>query len=229
MRRGWWIAALAGALAIMASAFTEGADVVGAAGNGVEAMPADAILAKAVKTTEAAPSYTVVGRLSDNGKTIRLHLSYDKAGDVVGTEQYQGTISVIKEHGELYLKEPQLVWHEQGLSTAEAAQLADHWVKTPSNSKLGQAIVGPKGLGGFGMGILNGIAGSGPFVTDGTAVVGGRRVVVLSDDAQTGTFDVAASGPAFLVRFSASDGSLTFSGFGAKVGVPPPVGAIPLP
>jgi hypothetical protein len=229
MRLGWRIAALGGALAIMASAFTDSAGVVGAAGNGVEAMPADAIVAKAVKTTEAAPSYTVVGRLSDNGKTIRLRFSYDKAGDIVGTEQYQGTISVIEEHGELYLKEPQYVWHEQGLSTAEAAQLANRWVKIPSKSELGQAVVGPKGLGGFGKEILGGLISSGPFITNGTAVVGGRRVVVLSDDAQTETFDVAASGPPFLVRISASDDSLTFSGFGAKVGVAPPVGAIPLP
>jgi hypothetical protein len=159
-----------------------------------------------------------------NSASIDLQLVSDGA---VGTIKQSGlTINLVNTGGSSYVKAPAAFFTSQGAAAADAATVADKWVKLPASVTSFAEFT----LNSLAAGLAKPTAGSTieDAVTEGK--VDGKSVVILKQNTGSQLF-VAAKGPAYplkLVSAGTTKATSTFTDFGKKVTVTAPAGAIPL-
>lgn len=159
-----------------------------------------------------------------NSATIDLQLVPDGA---VGTIKQSGlTINLVNTGGSSYIKAPTAYFTSGGAAAADAATVANKWVKLPASATS------------FAEFTLNALAddlakpSSGSTIEDAVTKgkVDGKSVVILKQSTGSQLF-VAAEGPAYplkLISAGTTKSTSTFTDFGKKVTVTAPAGAIPL-
>ncbi|MFF5977213.1 hypothetical protein ACFY78_00020 [Streptomyces olindensis] len=197
-------------------AYAAAAVVVGLVGgvvvqepNGIEDLPANEIVEKAVDATKSAESLRLKGVATSGADEVRMDLAVSKQGDCKGTisPRENVTAEIIKVGDVAYLKGDEAFWKDRDVDAGEAADLlADQWLKLPA---------GQEGFGELAEicdadNLLKDVPDpSGPGLTKGKVHdVEGRPAVPVSgkDGDVTGRMDVATEGEPYILRISETGG-----------------------
>ena len=195
-----------------------------AAGQGVAALSADEILAKATAALQAAGAVRIKGQGSSGSERFSIDLRYSRDNSA-GTLRVSGqTIDLRKLGQTVYLKGSREFWTGNG-GEAAAQLLTGKWLKTPLTDKRFTGLSALTDLDEAAKGIL----GPDGTITKGaeTTVNGVPCVGLVSSGKDGGTLWVATTGPPYPVRIEPSAGSgkrgaLDFTGYGEPVTVDPP-------
>jgi hypothetical protein len=185
------------------------------ADNGVAALTADEILAKAKDALTKAGSFHIAGSTSKEGETMSLDFKVSGKDFVGKMSMAKGAdVEILSVGGKQYMKPSEGFWAM--LAGAEQAKTmikatAGKWVLVPAKDQI-------SGL--FGAADVNELLKPGGTLSKGEATkVGEQAVITLKDssDAESLMF-VATTGEAYPVRIgpSATGEGVTFSEFGAK-------------
>jgi hypothetical protein len=175
---------------------------------------------------KAAGSAHFKGTETDGSSTAAIDLQLVADGGIGTITQSGTTINLINTGGSSYVKAPAAFYTAQGASAANAATVADKWVKLPATETS------------FSEFTLNALSddlakpSSGSKIEDAvtTGKVGDQSVVILKQSDGSQLF-VASEGPAYplkLVSAGTTKSTSTFTDFGKKVTVTAPAGAIAL-
>jgi hypothetical protein len=196
-----------------------------AAPNGIAHKSADDIVQTSVTTLRKAPSFRVVGSITDSGTVISLDLSVSSAS-AKGTVTMGGdTIHLLRKGDTIYFSANKAFWDQQ-VGAGAGALFGSRWVMgkpTDTGFSSFAAFLNPQQLS-KGLTDQTGSAVGTPTQRKTTSI-NGQPVVVLSGKGQTGnsgTWAVASTGPPYLVQVSASgstSGKITFSNFAKPVKV----------
>jgi hypothetical protein len=195
-------------------------------GNGEDKKKGPQVSKDTAAALKSAGSARFQGTESDgaNSATIDLQLVPDGA---TGTIKQSGTtVNLINSGGSSYVKAPAAYFVAQGVTAANAATVADKWVKLPASAN------------NFAEFTLNALSDDLAKPTSGSTIddkvtpgkVGDQSVVILKQSNGSQLF-VATDGPAYplkLVSAGTTKTTSTFSDFGKKVTVTAPADAVDL-
>ncbi|CAL9296786.1 hypothetical protein [Streptomyces sp. SudanB52_2052] len=177
--------------------------------NGVEDLPPNEIVEKAVDATKSADSLRLKGVATSGPDEVRMDLAVSKKGDCKGTiSPREGiTAEIIKVGDAAYLKGDEAFWKDREVDAGEAASLlADQWLKLPA---------GQEGFGELAEvcdadNLLKDVPDpAGEGLTKGKVhEVDGRPAVPVSgkDGDVTGRMEVATEGEPYILRISETGG-----------------------
>ncbi len=176
----------------------------GAAGLASES-PAQ-IIGAAQRALRSAHGYVVAGRITQSRQKLGLRLAYGGPTRLeIQLTQRTGTVAVIVLPGGLFVRANRAYWRAHGGTST--LRFANRWIKLPAHDSAAFT----RQLGHFNPRTLATCLGEnhGPLTRTGTAVVNGRRVVVVRDaggvpGSNPGTYDVALQGPAYPLRVTAT-------------------------
>lgn len=189
--------------------------------NGVSALSAQEILAKAVQAAEDARSFRMNGQISSEGETFKLDLLISGDNGSGSIELDGLTIEVLKVGADIYFKADQRFWETFGGDNAGAIYqlLKDKWVKAPAGESFSQ-------FGAF-FDSSEFLQTAGSLTKGETKTVNGVPTIAIvdSDPKDGGTIYVATTGEPYPVRIESTsgEGAIDFSDFGtdAQVTAPP--------
>jgi hypothetical protein len=185
------------------------------AGNGIESLAADAILAKAIAAVKAAGSFRMKGSIADGGEKMTLDFKV-KGENLSGTiTMGGGTMKLLKIGKKVFIQGDADFWTMFGGDQGKtmATRLKGKWVKASADSnEFAQfasfaEFADPEKL----------LKPEGTVTKGDVKTVNGGRAIGLSDK-DNGTFYIAAEGEPLPVRLEAPDGSgaMDFSDFGTN-------------
>lgn len=192
--------------------------------NGVSALTADQILAKATAALKAAKSFRMKGDVSSEGEKVKLDVKVNNT-DTSGTVEVNGApVEIIKVGTSLYFKGSEAFWKAVGGAKGEqiAILLKDKWAKAPTSDKqyssLASLVDPDKLLDPEGT------------ITKGSAkdINGTPAIGLVSSKADGGTLYVATTGEPYPLRLEGppSQGAIDFSEFGATFDIKAPTGEV---
>ena len=214
------------AVAAAASVLVIGACGSSSSGNGEAKKNGPQVSKDSAAALRSAGSAHFQGTETDgsNSATIDLELVPDGATGTI--KQSGSTVNLINSGGGSYVKAPAAFFTAQGVTAAQAATVADKWVKLPTSAAS------------FAEFTLNKLADDLAKPTSGSKIedkvtpgkVGDKSVVILKQSDGSQLF-VASDGPAYplkLVSAGSTKQTSTFSDFGKKITVTAPAGALDL-
>jgi hypothetical protein len=185
------------------------------ADNGVAALTADAILAKAIAALKKAGSFHMTGTMKNEGGEMVLDMKVsgqNLAGSM--TKSADSKIELLAVDGKQFMKPSEAFWAEFGLGEQAAdlaAAVGTKWVEVPTSDQNLSGI--------FGMSNVDELMKPSGTVTKGEVTkVGTSPVITLTDSKATGDSKmfVATTGEPYPVQIGPATGSgVTFSEFGA--------------
>jgi hypothetical protein len=175
----------------------------------------DQVVAKAVAELTAVPSFTMAGTVTDSSGTYNVNLSYKKGSGCQGTvaQPGKGSFAMVVIGTTAWVKPDDAFWKANAGSQADAAiaLLAGRYLKgSTSNASVASLtkLCDVKSLASS-LTEATGVA-KGPVT-----VMGGQRVLPLTDKAKGGTLYVTDANPPRILQLSNSKaghhGTLTFS------------------
>jgi len=175
----------------------------------------DQVVAKAVAELKAVPSFTMAGTVTDSSGTYNVNLSYKKGSGCQGTvaQPGKGSFAMVVIGATAWVKPDDAFWKANAGSQAAAAiaLLAGRYLKgSTSNASVASLtkLCDVKSLASS-LTEATGVA-KGPVT-----VMGGQRVLPLTDKAKGGTLFVTDANPPRILQLSNSkadrSGKLTFS------------------
>jgi hypothetical protein len=193
-------------------------------GNGEEKKTGPQVANDTAAALKGAGSARLQGTQTDGKTTASIDLTLVTDGATGTITQAGQVINLVNAGGSSYVKAPTAFYVAQGATAADAAKVADKWVKLPASSsdfsdftltKFAESIPKPD---------------SGGKINDKVTKdkLDGKSVVVLSQTDGSKLY-VATSGPAYPLKLVSSGDSketATFTDFGKKVTVTAPAGAI---
>lgn len=190
--------------------------------NGEQTKPASQVLADTKSALFNTHAVHIRGSQSTQGQSQQLDLQFQDS-DSQGTITAAGsTVNLVKTGGKIYIKAPVAYWAKL-VGPAVAPKLADRWlVQDAGKDPLAASLT------------LQGIAASlnaedsplTPQVTPGTAA--GRKIVTLTQQ-DGSTIAIANTGepvPLTVTNKGASQGQLSFTGYGTAQPITAPPGAV---
>jgi hypothetical protein len=175
----------------------------------------DQVVAKAVAELKAVPSFTMAGTVTDSSGTYNVNLSYQKGSGCQGTvaQPGKGSFAMVVIGTTAWVKPDDAFWKANAGSQADAAiaLLAGRYLKgSTSNASVASLTK---------LCDVNSLASS---LTEATGVakgpvtvLGGQRVLPLTDKAKGGTLYVTDANPPRILQLTNSKaghhGTLTFS------------------
>ena len=219
------------------------------AATGLASVAPTRVLAAATAALRSAKGYEMRGTITQGHQRLRLQLT------TTGPTTIDLVFAIGKADAELislpnssYIRANATFWSTQGGAGAKAARLADRWIQVPS-AAAGSVT---KSLGSLAPATLARCLGEdhGRLSIAGRTTIAGRAAIVLRDagnapGSSPGQLAVAASGPPYPLRYTATGGqraggkvdvcndgkandargSLTFSHFGHVAPIVPPANA----
>jgi hypothetical protein len=183
------------------------------------------VVSKAVADLKAAPSFSMAGAVTDSSGTYNVNLSYRKAQGCQGTvaQPGKGSFAMIVIGTTAWVKPDDAFWRANAGSQASAAiaLLSGRYLKgSTSNANVASLTK---------LCDVNSLASSLASATDvakgPVAIVGGQRVLPLTDKAKGGTLYVTDTNPPRILQLSntkaGNSGKLTFS-YAPVTLTPPP-------
>jgi hypothetical protein len=195
-------------------------------GNGEAKKKGPEVTSDAIAALKAAGSVHVAGTGTDSDGDTTLDLDISDKGAVGDISQGGGKFSLVNVDGSSYTKANAAFYTSQGASAADAATVADKWVKLPASQTLTQFT-------------LQKFADSLSAPDDNakiedkvaTGELDGQKVVILSASDGSKLY-VAAEGKAYPLKFTAptgKKGEFNLTDFGKSVELTAPEGALELP
>lgn len=195
---------------------TETADTVTSqapADNGVAALTADEILAKAKAALTAAGSYRMKGSGATDDGTVSLDFKVS-GGEFIGTMSMgQGaSIELLSAGGQQYMKPSEGFWTMLGMGAQAKTMMAaidGKWVLVPTTDKSLSGIFGAANVDEV-------LKPTGTLAKGEATQIAGTPVITLTDsgDAESKMF-VATTGEPYPVKLGTADGDgVAFSDFG---------------
>jgi hypothetical protein len=185
------------------------------AGNGIESLAADAILAKAIAAVKAAGSFRMKGSIDGGGEKLTLDFKVNGANLSGTLTMGGGTMKLLKIGKKVFIQGDADFWKSFGgdQGKAMATLLKGKWVKASADSNEFAQFAGfaeladPETL----------LKPEGEVAKGDVKAVNGTRAVGLSDGSN-GTFYIAVEGEPYPVRLEAPNGSgaMDFSDFGTS-------------
>jgi hypothetical protein len=214
------------AVAACASVLTVSACGSSSSGNGEAKKKGPEVSKDSAAALKGAGSARFQGVETDASNSATIDLQLVPTGAVGTIKQAGVTINLINTGGNSYVKAPAAFFTAQGVTAANAATVADKWVKLPTSAAS------------FAQFTLNALSDdlakptSGSKIEDAvtTEKLDKTDVVVLKQTNGSQLF-VAAKGPAYplkLISTGTNKSTSTFTDFGKKVTVTAPAGAIDL-
>jgi hypothetical protein len=192
--------------------------------------PAARIYADAEAALVAAKNFHVLGNIAGQGSTEAFNLSMSRTGGGGSISVNGATINIVVASAYAYIKCNKASWIKLGATAADAALIANKWIKVPASDKDFSDFTELTLSKPFVSGLLS---GPGTLTkVPGTSTFDGQKALVLSDG-KGDKFYIASSGPPYLLHVqgagSGSSGSMTFSDFGDAAMPSVPTDFIPLP
>jgi hypothetical protein len=180
----------------------------------------------AASTTARVSGYEATGEVAVAGSTVTFDFKVH-GSDFAGSFVLEGsTIRVLAVQGTFYIDAPEAALATDfGISSVEAELLADRWVEVPSSESADFTDLTSV------TDIAAQLAHHGSLTAGGTATIDGQQVVLVHDGGDS-VLAVAASGPAYPVRITAtgsSAGQADFSNWNGIAAVTAPPSPIVLP
>lgn len=189
--------------------------------NGVAALSATEILAKAVEAVQKAPSVHLKGEFTEDGERTTVDIKLAKQ-DGVGTISFGGqTLEITKVGTDVYLKADAAFW--KTFAGDDKGQL----VATLLQGKYLKASTSDESFGAMAnfLDVNEILKPTGSLTKGETKVINGLNAIgVVDNDADGGTLWVATQGEPYPLRLESTggEGSLDFLDYGATVEVKAP-------
>ncbi|MCA2216703.1 hypothetical protein [Jidongwangia harbinensis] len=188
-----------------------------AADNGVAALTADQILARARTALGGAPSYRINGTMNNDGQRATLDVTA-RGRDLSGAMAMgPAKVQLLAVGGQQYMKPNEQFWALMGdpKKAKDIAKLVgDRWVKVPADDKNLAGLFSVASVGEV-------LDNSGTVTKGPTKKIDGVPAVGLVDDGTDGgTLYIATVGEPYPLRIeapTAGDGRVDFSDFGAAI------------
>lgn len=173
---------------------------------GVAAKSPAQIITAAQSALRSAHGYVMTGNMTQAKQKLKLRVTYGGSSKLeMQMSEGTGTAAIIAVPGAAYIKASKAYWQAQG--GGSILRYANRWIELPA-SYSNKFI---KQLGHFNPGTLARCLGEdhGKLSTAGTTTVSGQRSVVIRDaggvpGSNPGTLDIAATGPAYPLRVTAT-------------------------
>jgi hypothetical protein len=203
------------------------AAALAACGSGGRASETPAqIYEAAASATAQVSGYEATGEVAVAGSKVTFDFKVH-GSDFAGSFALDGsTIQVLAVQGTFYIDAPEAALaNDFGISSVEAALLADRWLKVPSSESADFIDLTSV------TDIAAQLAHHGSLTADGSATIDGQQVVQVHDGSDS-VLAVASSGPAYPVRITATGsnaGHADFSNWNGIAPVTAPPSPISLP
>jgi hypothetical protein len=183
------------------------------AGNPLGSLSATQIAQKAMADLKAAPSFHYYGSGRYEKQSVSISLSVTAKG-CTGSMSVsgQGSLNVVLIGSTLYMQPSDALWKKDGIPAAELSKVHGKWLKLTgaSSQSAGLLCSASKLSGAFGIGKLTGL------VKGKTIKLYGHSALQLKAGGADSLY-VSISAKPELLRISASDGTINFNDYGAKV------------
>ncbi|HEY6747889.1 MAG TPA: hypothetical protein VI357_19505 [Mycobacteriales bacterium] len=213
----------AGATAVSTAASTPAATTSAApADNGVSALSAEQILAKAKSALGAADAVRIAGSGTDGGTAVKLDMRYGADG-AVGTFIIDGQrLDLLRVSDDVYVKGSTSFWTTFA-NASVAKLLGGKYVKTTATDARFKDLADFTDLSSSVDGFLE---PDGAISKGGTATIAGQPAIgLVSKGATGGTLYVATTGRPYPLSIDGKDNKLTFTDYGKAVTVKAPPAA----
>jgi hypothetical protein len=214
-------------IAGVVAAATAATALTAACGSGARASETPAqIYQAAASATAKVSGYEAAGEVAVAGSKVTFDFKVH-GSDFAGSFVLDGsTIQVLAVQGTFYIDAPEAaLTTDFGISSVEAALLADRWLKVPSSESADFTDLTSV------TDIAAQLAHHGSLTAGGTATIDGQQVVLVHDGSDS-VLAVATSGPAYPVRITAtgsSAGRADFSNWNGIAAVTAPPSPVSLP
>jgi hypothetical protein len=196
--------------------------------NGIASKSADAIVAGALAAANSARSVHISGKGLTNGQPLVLDIRASARGGGGHITVNGLSFEVVRIGARAYFKGGVAFWRKAGGPAAAplAPLFAGKWMMASATKGDLASLTPLTDLHSLLEAILN---NHGTLVKGGTAALGGRQVVAVTDTQKGGTLYVAATGqpyPVEIEKGGSSGGTIKFDQWGAPLALTAPKGAV---